>query len=458
MTKDDMEQHVKENEKLTDIIFTPKVLIILSGFILILALFAPMIFSKPHLFESIVFNDKTGAIGDTFGIMNPIIAIAAALITYAAFLTQYKANEAMLEENRNQRKESIKLNRKQQLVNQFYEMLKIHQENVKELKWRDKIIYEKNENNKKKSIKKFEGEVIPTKEQKFFDQIQLNNSNSMDEHEYITENGRYIFKYYLMEFNIAFNLVDILCSENDFFDKVKIAYNIFYKGYCNSCDSLNDLILKVRSSIRENGSYELFLQDLSKYLDEKGLKEKKDKIQGSLADFFRLRSFFSIQMPFCGHFEKLNHYYRHLFLMVKMVAKEDEDVFSYLEKRDLLRILRAQLSNKEQIMLFYNWYSGNGKQWEEFGDAGNHFFTRFRMIHNMTPYDLIPFQEKIPNRDKSISNFIQYFSIQINSAEEFAKHPVLNLKYAEKEYPQKNDPLFEFEDWYDDESMKFNYE
>lgn len=44
MTKDDAEQHVKENEKPIDKIFTPKALIILSGFILILALFAPMIF------------------------------------------------------------------------------------------------------------------------------------------------------------------------------------------------------------------------------------------------------------------------------------------------------------------------------------------------------------------------------------------------------------------------------
>jgi len=50
-----------------------------------------------------------------------------------------------------------------------------------------------------------------------------------------------------------------------------------------------------------------------------------------------------------------------------------------------LKIVRAQLSNDEQIMLFYNWLAGNynggyGHAWEA---KKNQFFTQYLMIHNL---------------------------------------------------------------------------
>ena len=89
---------------------------------ILFALVAPWLFVTHS--GSTTFNSETGAIGDTFGIMNPFIAIAAALITFAAFWVQYQANQSMLSENQ-----------KQQIITRFYEMLKIHRENVKELEW-----------------------------------------------------------------------------------------------------------------------------------------------------------------------------------------------------------------------------------------------------------------------------------------------------------------------------------
>lgn len=76
----------------------------------------------------------------------------------------------------------------------------------------------------------------------------------------------------------------------------------------------------------------------------------------------------------------------------------------------------------------------------------------------MTPYDVIPFQSMDGNSDTAIINFIHYFSHQVTSAEDFKDHPILNPKYAEREYPEKkNDSLFEFEDWYNAEDHKFKY-
>ena len=64
-------------------------------------------------------------------------------------------------------------------------------------------------------------------------------------------------------------------------------------------------------------------------------------------------------------------------------------MFTYDEKRQFLRILRAQLSSAEQTLLYYNWKSKQGKQWEEDSTkpGGNHFLTDYRMIHNIIPKD-----------------------------------------------------------------------
>ena len=78
--------------------------------------------------------------------------------------------------------------------------------------------------------------------------------------------------------------------------------------------------------------------------------------------------------------DSFGHYFRHMFLIVKFVVSKPESSLNYEEKRNYLRILRASLSTHEQIFLYYNWLSGFGSQWE---DEKNHFFTDYRMIHNV---------------------------------------------------------------------------
>lgn len=80
--------------------------------------------------------------------------------------------------------------------------------------------------------------------------------------------------------------------------------------------------------------------------------------------------------------DSFGHYFRHLFLIVKFVVSKQESFLTYEEKREYLRILRASLSTYEQVFLYYNWLSDYGKQWE---NDKNHFFTDYRMIHNINP-------------------------------------------------------------------------
>jgi hypothetical protein len=91
--------------------------------------------------------------------------------------------------------------------------------------------------------------------------------------------------------------------------------------------------------------------------------------------------------PFSGHATRFGHYYRHLYYMVKYVAGQPANILSFDQKKEYLRMLRAQLSGHEQLMLYMNYLSGYGSTWE---NEDNRFFSDYRMIHNM-PLELTEF-------------------------------------------------------------------
>ena len=111
--------------------------------------------------------------------------------------------------------------------------------------------------------------------------------------------------------------------------------------------------------------------------------------------------------PFRGHQNFLGNYYRHLFQTVKYVTKQDDTLINLEYKIDYLRTLRAQLSDYEQIMLYYNAVSGFGINWID-----NLYFTDFKMIHNLplplADFGIIPekkFENEI-NEGKDIFEWI----------------------------------------------------
>lgn len=63
-----------------------------------------------------------------------------------------------------------------------------------------------------------------------------------------------------------------------------------------------------------------------------------------------------------GHQFRLGHYYRHLFQTVRFIDKQQ--YLTNEEKYHFVKILRGQLSNYEQIMLFLNSTSQLGRTWE----------------------------------------------------------------------------------------------
>lgn len=87
----------------------------LSAYFIIIAVLGFCILMLPFAFtQSDIPN--YGIVGDTLGgLLNPIIAIPATLLTFLAFWVQYKANE--------QQKRDLQIER---FENKFYAMLQIH--------------------------------------------------------------------------------------------------------------------------------------------------------------------------------------------------------------------------------------------------------------------------------------------------------------------------------------------
>lgn len=345
--------------------------ITISILLILFSFFAPYFFAKKSFSPSLNFSE-TGQIGDTIGgIMNPFIGIAAIIVTFLAFYIQYKFNEFQINLFRKERETSENKYNKDKFENQFYQMLSLHKENVNELYI--------------KIHKKTEAGVI-------------------EENVY----GRPVFEKLIDEISIAYIVALYSFNENDITPKKLLneAYGAFFHGVFEKDRQKHDFfenLLNLKKLIK-NFEYSEFDNEIGKYIELDEGFSISEKVE------FRI---------FEGYHHQLAHYYRHLFQTVKFVVRQDENIISYSEKRNYLRILRAQLSNIEQVLLFYNWYSDFGKQWEE--DGKNKFFTDYRMIHNL------------------------YNDILISV---FKLENIFNIEDGYKKEPDReSDNLFEFQDW-----------
>jgi hypothetical protein len=160
--------------------------------------------------------------------------------------------------------------------------------------------------------------------------------------------------------------------ENQFFEMLKTHKensNLIINSYQESEEGkgfLEEAAYRQRKENRKKG-FEYLVERINNEYEE----WKKNDKEGDIRHIFNKA--YTHQWE-----DSFGHYFRHLFLLVKFVVSKE--FLKYEEKRNYLRILRASLSTYEQIFLYYNWLSNYGQQWE---NECNHFFTNYRMIHNV---------------------------------------------------------------------------
>jgi len=256
-------------------------------------------------------QDLATIVGGVFGTS---LSFFGSILVYKALKSQIKANKIITNQ--------FKI---QQFESKYYEMLRLHKENV---------------NNLKVELTEIEYEGIGEKKRVF----ELK--------------GNEVFEIFCLEIEELFK--NILPHRRDENYSFIAAYAIFFNGKFTDND-------------------EQYVKALANIKTRRLLNRKL--VDPYIMDGIFINKLFVTNYELMqGHSEKLSQYFRHLFLTVKFVANQNENFINYEEKRDYLRILRAQLTNYEQVLIYYNWLSGFGKEWE---NNNNTFFTDYRMIHNV---------------------------------------------------------------------------
>ncbi len=296
---------------------------------------------------------ETGPTGDTFGgTLGPAIAWVAAFLTFLAFWIQYKANNIQRTQLNNQSSDTAI----ERFENRYFEMIRIHRENVAE--------------------QNIQGVVF----------------------------GRKVFTTFYFELRyLCFVLEDFYqkhppATPLTLKERTNLSYLIFFYGIGHATDDIFEHLAPKYSAMQFFKETILFLKQKKeafnqnpsisvweeKYRKEfmgntvevKEISKIKEKLEIVNGD--KKAVFLQIYEPFTGHGAKIGHYFRHLFQAVKYVHEQPGKLLDGPKKYEYVKILRAQLSNFEQVMLYYNAVSLIGEPWITEG-----FIKCYRLLNNL---------------------------------------------------------------------------
>ncbi|WGQ15037.1 putative phage abortive infection protein [Sphingobacterium faecium] len=380
---------------------------LLALFILIVGLFAPLIFSGNLHIGNFTKDDADNA--STFnGFIAPFVAIAAVITTGLAFFMQYQANEKLKEQIDKQDKQ-YQLDK---FESQFYEMLRLHRENVNEMEihgYEYLFTEEQVKLGKSKQFKKVKETRITSGRKVFVTMVtEIEALFLVIKKVYVNENKNLfndkIPENEMISEKAVDDLKKVFKNEEVRIKYFTLTYDIFFKGYDNYVASIPTLGSEFSDNYLEALRKELFKLrwkhkkgDLS--INEDDPKKKKNYLFESIgvinqrmcqSPIVDLKLYFNYK-PFSGHQSRLGHYYRHMFNLVKHVVKQSNELLSYAEKRRYLKVFRAQLSNHEIVILYYNWLGGYGKAWEDTDRLKRkRYFTDYKLLHNLEKSLVMP--------------------------------------------------------------------
>ncbi len=225
----------------------------------------------------------------------------------------------------------------------------------------------------KKSAQQQEKQILLQQfESNFFELLKLQREN-VSELDYRHNKGRNVIIKIVNElFEIMQALIDTnIIRENrlDEQDLANISYTILFFGTDETVeDVLENRFYEKYSSIEE--PIKAFIQAL------------RNKINPYNSDKYY----------FNGHQSRLGHYFRHLRRTVTFVHRNS--FLTTIQKKEYIRILRAQLSNHEQIILFFNSISDLGLKWELKNDNNETLITTYNLVRNIPLGSIYGFRPK----------------------------------------------------------------
>lgn len=276
------------------------------------------IIAFPYLFTRAWSNldfTTTGQIGDTIGgITAPLISFIGVIMTFIAFWIQAQANKQQVL----QFKEQGTTWQKERFETKFYDLLKLHRENVNELNIQDRVHGRK--------------AFIQMVDELRFCYCVLWGLNK----EKIESKSK---------------KKKAVLSENQIFN---IAFLTFFFGMED--DLHKNLLQKISPIVLAEYRLRLTKHRINR-VDENEMRVAHEKGGTCITKIDYI--------PFKGHATQLGHYYRHLFQTVKFILEQKDDIIPKPNKYEYIKTLRAQLSIHEQLLLYYNSLSVLGQPWNE---------------------------------------------------------------------------------------------
>lgn len=278
--------------------------------------------------------------------------------------------------------------RAQQVENKFFEMVKYYRDNVSELHYATPFAHKEEEIKTGRIVLKL-----------IFDQyvIAKNITNSFLENEVQINTDFKISikkfkKYYYPKCN------HYLSNENTakIFIINDIAYQIVYWGVPSEILSIEDLKDNLKAYpnkiieclINVLKRIPVFYSDCYKKESITELMKSSSYNTGLIGNTLATKDKNYIKF-FGGHQYHLGHFFRHLYQTVNYIDDQPWWLLSKSKKKEYIKMLRAQMSNYEQALLFINSLSGLGLDWEYNNKEGKKLITEYELIKNL-PKNFVP--------------------------------------------------------------------
>jgi hypothetical protein len=243
-------------------------------------------------------------------------------------------------------------NKRQKFDNKFYELLRLHRQNVDEMKIGMLV--------GRQVFKEMFYELCNCKifVNNVFDELTRETGNSS----FANPNDKE--KKQRADFYTGF----------DYIKRNSLAYQLFFRGiefnHIFNVIYPNESILQTEKNVIEDKLKENFLKQYNSWqqgnfsIAEVKTTENKNPI--------------SYYKPYCGRSEWLGHYFRCLYQTVEFI---DKACLCKKVKYEYIKTLKAQLSEYEQVILFYHACSDLGAEW--FGGGKKSFIVKYRLIQHL---------------------------------------------------------------------------
>ncbi|GGH03011.1 hypothetical protein GCM10007422_17810 [Pedobacter zeae] len=362
--------------------------------------FLEIIAKRYEIFDGIGDLDMsaTGQVGDFIG------GVVGTLVAAISIVLLYKTLTAQRESSNNQANEFAK----SQNESRFFELLRIHRDNVSEIEFE----YIENKSKIAKSRHFF---VVAHKQLEFafteFDEYINHYKLSISdiyENEYLNklkENktiiDRNINDYILLaKMDVCYLVLFFGVGKNGKEEIIEILNAKYKNSFVNAI--IDFYRMKPSGSSKYHKTWKALIKDNEFFNNYEAIAQEREDCENDETPNNDLAYGYNNQSAYYpdnyikyygGHRFRLGHYYRHLYQLVCFVHYNTE--LSPDEKKNYTRIIRGQLSDYEQILFFYNSISQLGRVWElasnnnESIDKNDHLISNYNLVKNISKRPLV---------------------------------------------------------------------